>query len=42
MLIEFFEHDHRQIDIVLFKAKDSSWVVYEHVGIEHEQAALSC
>jgi len=39
-VIEFFEHDHRQEDVVLLKPKDGRGVVHQHVGVEDEEAGL--
>src|SRR3984957_14295540 len=38
--VELLEHGHRDVDIVLFEAKDRRRVVHEHVGVEHENAPL--
>ena len=39
--VEFFEYHHRQVDIVLFEAKDRRRIVHQHVGIEYEQPAFA-
>ncbi len=39
--VEFFEHDHRQEDVVFLKAEQAHGVVQQHVGVEHEQAGES-
>ena len=35
--IEFFQNDHGQKNIVLFKSKQAHGVVHQHVGVEHKQ-----
>ena len=35
--IELFKHDHRQKDVVLFKAEQAHGVVHQDVGVQHEQ-----
>ena len=37
--IQLFEHHHRQINVVLFEAKDRGRIVHEHIRVEHEQSA---
>ncbi len=38
--VEFFEHRHRYVDVVLFEAKDCRGIVHQHIRIEHEYSAL--
>src|SRR4029079_9596476 len=38
--VEFFEHDHRDIDVVLVETEDRRRIVHQHVGVEHEDASL--
>jgi hypothetical protein len=38
--IEFLEHRHRDVYVVLFEAKNCRRVVHQDVGIEHENPAL--
>jgi hypothetical protein len=38
--VEFLEHGHRNVNVVLFKAKDCRRVVHQYIRIEHENAAL--
>ena len=35
--VEFFQHDHRQKDVVLFKPEQTHGVVHQHIGVEHEE-----
>ena len=36
--VEFFEHHHRQEDVVFLEAEDRGRVMHQHIGVEHEQA----
>ena len=36
--VEFLEHHHRQVNVVLLEAEDRRRVVHQHVRVEHEQA----
>ncbi len=38
MVIELFKRDHRQINVVLFKAEDTCRIVHEDIGIQHIKA----
>ncbi len=38
--VEFLEHGHRNVDIVLFEAKDRRRIVHQHIRVEHENAPL--
>ncbi len=38
--VEFLEHGHRDEDVVLLEPEDRGRVVHQHVGVEHEDAAL--
>ncbi len=35
--VEFFERDHRQVDVVLLEAEQRRRVVHQHVRVEHKQ-----
>ncbi len=37
--VQLFEHDHRQIDVVLLESENRGGVVHQHVGVEYEQPA---
>jgi len=35
--IEFFEHDHGQKNVVLFKSEQAAWIMQQHIGIQHKK-----
>ena len=37
--VEFLEHHHGQVNVVLLEAEDRRRVVHQHVGVEHEESA---
>ncbi len=39
--VELLEHDHRDVDVVFLEAEDRRRIVHQHVGVEHEDAALA-
>ena len=39
--VEFLEHGHRNVDVVLFEAKDGGRIVHQDIRVEHEDAALA-
>jgi hypothetical protein len=41
VVVEFLERDDRQEDVVLGEAEQARRVVHQHVGVEHEQLAVS-
>ncbi len=38
--VEFLQHRHRNIDVVLFEPKNGRRIVHQHIGVEHENTAL--
>ena len=37
MVVQLFQRDHRQVDIVFFEAEQRGRVMHQHVGVQHEQ-----
>ena len=42
VVIELFEREHREEDVVLFEAEQTGGVVHQYVGIEHEEFGRGC
>jgi len=35
--VQFFQHDHGEVDVMFLKAEQAHGVVHQHVGVQHEK-----